>query len=111
LFQKLSAAISELISLRRFCAPGTSKKPPQVREFVGGGGDLSGNRVEHGWEDTEGGRRNPEGKLARVRLEVAVKALVEKRQRAAAVQDASRVRESPANALRFGLRQPSAAID
>ena len=47
----------------------------------------------------------------RVRLEAAVKALVEKRQRAAAVQDASRVRESPANASRFGLRQPSAAID
>jgi hypothetical protein len=58
----LSAAISELISLRRFCAPGTSKKPPQVREFVGGGGDLSGNRFEHAGENTEGSGRNPEGK-------------------------------------------------
>jgi len=107
----LSAAISELISLRRFCAPGTSKKPPQVREFVGGGGDLSGNRVEHGWEDTEGGRRNPEGKLVRVRLEVAVKALVEKRQRAAAVQNAKRWPMTCERAQRPGLRQPSAAID
>ena len=30
LFQKLSAAIRALISPKRLCAPGTSKKPPQM---------------------------------------------------------------------------------
>jgi hypothetical protein len=30
LFQKFSAVIRALISPMRFCAPGTSKKPPQM---------------------------------------------------------------------------------
>src|SRR5271169_3095324 len=47
LFQKFSAAIRALTSPRRFCAPGTSKKPPQMRKFVGRGGQLGCNSVEH----------------------------------------------------------------
>src|SRR5436190_15958828 len=47
LFQKLSAAISALISPRRFWACGTSKKPPQVRKLVRRGGQFSFNHVEH----------------------------------------------------------------
>ena len=40
-------AISASISPRRCCAPGTSKKPPQVREFLGGDGHLGFDGVEH----------------------------------------------------------------
>src|ERR1039457_5179044 len=47
LFQKLSAAISALISASRFCNAATSKKPPQVRKFVSGGGYLRLDGVEH----------------------------------------------------------------
>ena len=47
LFQKVSAAIKALISPRRFCAPGTSKKPPHVRQLVPGGCQFRFNRVEH----------------------------------------------------------------
>src|SRR4051812_33019360 len=47
LFQKLSAAIRELISPRRFWAWGTSKKPPQMAKFVGCGGQFSFNGIEH----------------------------------------------------------------
>jgi hypothetical protein len=47
LFQKFSAAIRALTSPRRFCAPGTSKKPPQMGKFVGRGGQLGCNSVEH----------------------------------------------------------------
>jgi hypothetical protein len=32
----------------RFCAAGTSKKPPQMREFPGGGGNFCCNRFKHG---------------------------------------------------------------
>jgi len=39
--------MSELSSPRRFCALGTSKKPPQVREFLGGGGNFGFDRFEH----------------------------------------------------------------
>jgi hypothetical protein len=34
-------------SAERFCAAATSKKPPQVRKFVGGDLDLDGNGFEH----------------------------------------------------------------
>src|SRR6185437_5444392 len=34
LFQNVSPAIRAFSSPRRFCAPGTSKKPPQVRQFL-----------------------------------------------------------------------------
>src|SRR6266404_4458652 len=47
LFQKLSAAIKALISPRRLWAEGTSKKPPQMGQFIGGGGQLGCNRVKH----------------------------------------------------------------
>jgi hypothetical protein len=47
LFQKLSAAIRALISPMRFCAVGTSKKPPQVREFAGRRRDFRFNRFKH----------------------------------------------------------------
>ena len=47
LFQKFSAAIRALISPRRFCAPGTSKKPPQMGQFLGGGRQLGCDGVEH----------------------------------------------------------------
>jgi len=40
--------MSELSSPRRFCVAGTSKKPPQMREFPGGGGNFRFNRFEHG---------------------------------------------------------------
>jgi hypothetical protein len=39
--------MSELSSLNFFCVAGTSKKPPQVREFFGSGGDLRLDGVEH----------------------------------------------------------------
>jgi hypothetical protein len=48
LFQKFSSAINEFSSLNRFCNVATSKKPPQVREFLGGGGQLGNNRFKHG---------------------------------------------------------------
>jgi hypothetical protein len=32
----------------RFCAPGKSKKPPQLGEFLGCGYQLGFDRVEHG---------------------------------------------------------------
>ena len=47
LFQKFSAAIRALISPRRFCAPGTSKKPPQMGQFIRRGGQLGCNIVKH----------------------------------------------------------------
>src|SRR5579872_7289987 len=47
LSQKPSAAIKTLSSARRFCAPGTSKKPPQVGEFIGRGRYFSSNGVKH----------------------------------------------------------------
>jgi hypothetical protein len=40
--------MSELSSPRRFCVAGTSKKPPQVREFPGGSGNFRFNRFKHG---------------------------------------------------------------
>src|SRR5260370_37620546 len=47
LVQKLSAAIKALSSPRRFCAPGTSKKPPQMVQLVRCGGQFCCNGVEH----------------------------------------------------------------
>src|SRR5476649_1646317 len=47
LSQNFSSAISEFSSLDRFCNAGTSKKPPQVREFLGGGRQLWGDQFEH----------------------------------------------------------------
>jgi hypothetical protein len=47
LFQKLSAAMSELSSPSRFCVAGTSKKPPQMREFPGGSGNFRFDRFKH----------------------------------------------------------------
>src|ERR1700720_3512794 len=47
LFQKLSAAMRASSSFRRFCAAGTSKKPPQVVQLVGGGRQFGCNGVEH----------------------------------------------------------------
>src|SRR5213593_4674957 len=54
LFQKLSAAIRALTSPRRFWAPATSKKPPQMGQFIGGGRQLGSNGVKH-WRNV--GRR------------------------------------------------------
>jgi hypothetical protein len=48
LSQNFSSAISEFSSLDRFCNVATSKKPPQVREFLGGGHQLRGDQFEHG---------------------------------------------------------------
>jgi hypothetical protein len=50
LFQKLSAAINASSSASRFCAPATSKKPPQVRQLGIGFGDPGFDGVEHGGE-------------------------------------------------------------
>src|SRR5262245_61316019 len=50
LFQKLSAAIRSLSSPRRFCAPGTSKKPPQMSKLICGSRQFSSDRIEHGAE-------------------------------------------------------------
>jgi hypothetical protein len=47
LFQKFSSAISEFSSPERFCKVATSKKPPQMREFLGGGRQLWGDHFEH----------------------------------------------------------------
>src|SRR5262245_31174009 len=47
LFQKVSADMRLVISPSRFCNWGTSKKPPQVGKFPGGGFQLCGNRFEH----------------------------------------------------------------
>src|SRR6185436_8945234 len=47
LFQKLSPAIKASNSPRRFCAPGTSKKPPQMGGFLRSGSDLSFSNFEH----------------------------------------------------------------
>src|SRR5208283_5221711 len=60
LFQKLSAAMSALSSPRRFCALGTSKKPPQMREFPGGVGNVGFDRFEHRCRipDAESGIQN-----------------------------------------------------
>ncbi len=52
LFQKFSADIWAFISLRRFCALAMSKKPPQMREFLGRRGNFCRDGVEHGAEDT-----------------------------------------------------------
>src|SRR6266487_13635 len=61
LFQKLSAAISESSSPRRFCVRGTSKKPPQMGQFLGGGAELRNNRVEHASQNRGGGFRMEDG--------------------------------------------------
>jgi hypothetical protein len=61
LFQKWSAAMSELSSPRRFCAAGTSKKPPQVRKFIRGRRDFRFNRFEHGRKITESGAGSQKG--------------------------------------------------
>jgi hypothetical protein len=47
LFQKVSPAICASSSARRWVNLGTSKKPPQVGQLVGGGGDLWFNEVKH----------------------------------------------------------------
>jgi hypothetical protein len=47
LFQKLSAAIKAPISARRFWPPGTSKKPPQMGQFIGGGRQFGSNGIKH----------------------------------------------------------------
>ena len=43
--------MSALSSPRRFWVAGTSKKPPQMRQFPGGGRDFRFNRFEHGGEN------------------------------------------------------------
>jgi hypothetical protein len=48
LFQKASSAINEFSSVKRFCKVATSKKPPQMREFLGGGRQLWRDHFEHG---------------------------------------------------------------
>src|SRR5450432_1162166 len=48
LTQNFSSAINEFSSPERFCKVATSKKPPQVREFLGGGRQLGGDHFEHG---------------------------------------------------------------
>jgi hypothetical protein len=52
--------MSELSSPRRFCVAGTSKKPPQMREFPGGGGNINFNRFEHGGGEYR--MQNPESR-------------------------------------------------
>src|SRR6185312_14374905 len=47
LFQKVSPAIREFSSPSRFCALGTSKKPPQVREFLSRRRNFRFDGVEH----------------------------------------------------------------
>jgi hypothetical protein len=48
LFQKASSVINAFSSPKRFCSVATSKKPPQMREFLGSGRQLGGNHFEHG---------------------------------------------------------------
>jgi hypothetical protein len=62
LFQKLSAAMSELSSPMRFCAAGTSKKPPQMREFPSDVGNFCFNRFEHGGRIENSEFRSQKGK-------------------------------------------------
>src|SRR5882757_8977220 len=57
LFQKFSSAINEFSSPKRFCNAGTSKKPPQVREFLGGGRQSWGDHFKHGKRIKELGMR------------------------------------------------------
>src|SRR5471032_2083242 len=63
LFQKFSSAISEFSSPERFCNAGTSKKPPQVREFLGGGRQLWSDQFEHNGRIQEPQSRIQNGKL------------------------------------------------
>src|SRR5487761_2014891 len=48
LSQNFSSAINEFSSPKRFCKVATSKKPPQVRELLGGGRQLGRDHFEHG---------------------------------------------------------------
>src|SRR5674476_135798 len=64
LFQKVSSAISEFSSVKRFCKVATSKKPPQMREFLGGGRQLRGDHFEHGKKGKGAGSQKPEGFFA-----------------------------------------------
>jgi hypothetical protein len=43
----LLVAVNDSSSPRRLLALGTSKKPPQMREFLGGGGKLNFDGFEH----------------------------------------------------------------
>jgi hypothetical protein len=52
--------MSVLSSPRRFCAAGTSKKPPQMREFPGGVGNVGFDRFKHGREEYR--IQNPESR-------------------------------------------------
>jgi hypothetical protein len=47
LFQKVSPAIKAFSSPMRFCAPGTSKKPPQMSEFFSRRRDFRRDSIEH----------------------------------------------------------------
>jgi hypothetical protein len=47
LSQNFSSAISEFNSPARFCKVATSKKPPQMRELLGGGRQLGSDHFEH----------------------------------------------------------------
>src|ERR1700722_5364060 len=47
LFQKVSPAIKASSSARRFCVPGTSKKPPQMRKLLRHRCQLNFNYFEH----------------------------------------------------------------
>ena len=51
LFQNASPAINESNSLCRFCNVATSKKPPQMREFLGRSFDGRFDNIEHGRAD------------------------------------------------------------
>jgi hypothetical protein len=63
LFQKDSVVIWASSSARRWFNLATSKKPPQMGEFVGGGGDLWFDEVEHGTRSiAERGGRMKDGK-------------------------------------------------
>jgi hypothetical protein len=52
--------MSALSSPRRFCVVGTSKKPPQMRELPGDGGDVGLNRFKHGGGEYR--MQNPESR-------------------------------------------------
>ena len=73
---EISRVICASSSARRWFNLGTSKKPPQVRELVGGGGDLRFDEVEHRDKITTG-RRNGRWKIiataSRVHLDTVLK--------------------------------------
>src|SRR5262249_41131465 len=63
LFQKVSLAISASSSPRRFRILATSKKPPQVGQFLAGGHQLGSDHVKHRLYQILSKRRERKGNL------------------------------------------------